>query len=145
MKGEATMKIATAIVAVLLGFLLYHIAHPVTRFAAEGIDPAWDSAVVSRDATEPTVVIFTAAWCGACQQLHSEVLSQSCIQDELFHHYNVHTVDLTSPSREVQMQAGKLGVSSIPTLIRYDTSGRETDRRHGGSPEDVLAWLKAGE
>jgi len=145
MNGDTTMKTATAILVVLGGFLFYRFLHPATTFAADGVDPSWDAAVENRDASEPTVVIFTAQWCGACQALEGNVLSRSDIQTELYRHYNVHFVDLTSPSRAVQMHARKLGVSAIPTLIRYDTRGHETDRIHGESAEDLLAWLKAGE
>jgi thiol:disulfide interchange protein DsbD len=116
-----------------------------TTFAADGIDPSWDSAVETRDRTQPTLVIFTAGWCGACQALHGNVLSRGEIQDELYHHYNVYTVDLTNPSPQVHAHARKLGVSGIPTLIRYDSAGHETDRTHGGSAESVLSWLRAGE
>jgi thiol:disulfide interchange protein len=145
LEGDKTMKAATAILLLLCGFVFYRFVHPSTTFAADGIDPAWDSAVQTRDQTEPTLVIFTAGWCGACQALHANVLSRSEIQDELYHHYNVVTVDLTSPPPQVQAHAHKLGVSAIPTLIRYDVQGHETDRTHGGAAENVLAWLRAGE
>jgi hypothetical protein len=54
-------------------------------------------------------------------------------------------VDLTDPSSPVQAQAQKIGVSAIPTMIRYDVGGKETDRVHYLTPEEMVAWLKAGE
>ncbi len=108
------------------------------------MDPSWDAAVEYRDKTEPTLVIFTADWCGPCRALHANVLFRPDIQDELSH-YNVYTVDMTQPSAEVRAHAHKLGVNAYPTMIRYGVDGKETDRRHGGSPEDMLAWLRAGE
>jgi len=144
-EGDNTMKAATTILLLLCGFVLYRFVNPSTTFAADGVDPSWDAAVQSRDPAEPTLVIFTAGWCGACQALNANVLSRSEIQDEIYHHYNVYTVDLTSPSPQVQAHARKLGVRAIPTLIRYDVQGHETDRTHGGSAENLLAWLRAGE
>jgi thioredoxin-related protein len=41
--------------------------------------------------------------------------------------------------------AKKFGVSAIPTLIRYDKNGNETDRANYLDPEHMIAWLKAGE
>ena len=145
MENDATTRIGSVILLFLGAFLFYRFLHPSTTFAADGADPAWDAAVQSRDTTEPTLVIFTAGWCGACQALHANVLSRGEIQDELYHHYNVYTVDLTTPPPAVAAHARKLGVSAIPTLIRYNAQGRETDRIHGESAENVLAWLRAGE
>jgi thiol:disulfide interchange protein len=138
-------KLAMLIAGLLIGVVVYAAKHPSTTFAADGIDPGWDAAVQNRDTTEPTVVIFTASWCPACQQLQGDVLSRQDVQDELFHHYNVYSIDMTSPSSEVRAHAKKLGVSAIPTIIRYNTKGHETSRIHNSSPDRVMEWLKAGE
>jgi len=145
MNGDPITKLGTILLVVLGCFLGYRFLHPSTTFAADGTDPGWDAAVYRRDCTEPTVVLFTAAWCPACRGLEANVLSRSDVQYELAHHYNVYTVDLTSPSPVVQAHAGKLGISAIPTMIRYDAAGHEQSRMHSGSAEMVMEWLKAGE
>jgi thiol:disulfide interchange protein len=132
-------------VAVLLGALLYR-SWNSTTFAADGVDGGWDAAVRrSQAAGRPTVVLFTADWCPTCQALHENVLSQIDVQHELWGHYSFYKVDLTDPSSPVQAQAQKIGVSAIPTMIRYDVGGKETDRVHYLTPEEMVAWLKAGE
>jgi thiol:disulfide interchange protein len=138
-------KLAMLIAGLLIGVIVYAAKHPKTNFAADGIDPDWDAAVQNRDTTEPTVVIFTANWCPACQQLQGDVLSRQDVQDELYHHYNVYTVDMTSPSSEVRTHAKKLGISGIPTIIRYNAKCHETSRIHGSTPEHLMEWLQAGE
>jgi thiol:disulfide interchange protein len=145
MDSDTTVKTAGAILVILVGFLFYRFVQPSSSFAADGTDPSWDAAVENRDVDKPTLVIFSAQWCGYCRQLENDVLSRSEIQNELRHRYNVHFVDLTSPTPDVQRHASKLGVSAIPLLIRYDAKGHETDRIHGESAEDLLRWLKAGE
>ncbi len=127
------------------GFFAYRMFHPATTFAADGIDPNWDFAAQTRDVTRPSLVLFTAQWCGACQALEHGALASSQVRDELYDHYNVYTVDLTNPTQAVAMHSHKLGVSAIPTMIRYNAEGHETSRSHGQSAEDLVAWLKAGE
>lgn len=132
----------------LIGFALffaYRCFVPSTHFEADGVDATWDAAVENRDRTEPTLVIFTANWCPACQSLEANVLSQSEIQTELSRHYNVHWVDLSSPTQEVGMHANRLGVHSIPTLIFYNVNGTERTRNHGGSEAQVMGCIRAGE
>jgi thiol:disulfide interchange protein DsbD len=135
----------TAILLLIGGVFFYRMQTPTT-FAADGTDADWDAAVQSsKDSGQPTVILFTAHWCPSCQALHANVLSRSDVQYELSSHYNYYTVDLTSPSPEVQAHARKLGVYGIPCLIRYDINQQETDRTHGMDAQQMIAWLKAGE
>jgi len=139
-------RLATIALFILLGVIAWRSFHPSTTFAADGLDPTWDSAVAqSRSANQPTVIIFTAGWCPACQALHADTLSQGDVRRELYGNFTVLNVDLTNPTRAEQQHAAKLGVSAIPTLIRYDRSGKETDRTHYLPPDAMLTWLRAGE
>lgn len=135
-----------AAIILCLGVLIYRAEHPSTKFAADGKDLTWDYNVrQSQKSGQPTVLLFTAGWCPACQALHGDVLSRGDVQRELLDHFNFYTVDLTHPSAEVQSHAREMGVSAIPTLIRYDKNGDETDRAHYLAPDQMIAWLKAGE
>jgi thiol:disulfide interchange protein len=136
-------KLAGILLVVLGGLVFYHIGNRPTTFAADGADPDWDSAVNSRDTSKPTVVFFTATWCPYCQELSSGVLARPEVQEYLDHHYNFHTVELTTPGGA--NRAEKFGVNSFPTLIRYNTEGHETSRIHNSSQETLMAWFKAGE
>ena len=143
---DSGLKFGVLVAALLVGLLIYRGAHPSTTLAADGMDPKWDAAVESSKISgQPTVVLFTAGWCGSCQWLHANVLSRSDIQSELSEHYNFCTIDLTNPRESVQAHASKLGVSGIPTLIRYDSDGKEISRCHALPADEMMAWLKAGE
>ncbi len=143
--NDPIAKLGVCGLGLLALFIGYRWIHPPTTFAADGVDSDWDSVAQLCDKTEPTVVIFTASWCPACQQVEGEVLSRSDVQSELNNHYNGLTVDLTHPTREVAQHARHLGVGSIPTLIRYDVDGHETSRTHSQGTQGMLEWLKADE
>jgi thiol:disulfide interchange protein DsbD len=139
-------KILMVIAGIVAACLVYRTIHPSTKFAVDGTDERWDTAVrLSQESGQPAVVMFTAGWCGACQALHQNVLSRSDVKHELFSHYVFYTVDMTNPSPEVQARVQSFGVSAIPTLIRYDKNGNETDRANYLNPDQMIAWLKAGE
>jgi thiol:disulfide interchange protein len=144
--SEGLGRLVTPVLLISLAFLAWRFLHPATTFAADGLDPTWDTAVAqSHAANQPTVIIFTANWCPACQALHADTLSQANVRRELYGNFTVLTVDLTNPTPAERQHAAKLGVSAIPTLIRYNPTGKETDRTHYLPPDDMLAWLRAGE
>ena len=139
-------KLATIAFLALLGLFIYRLHQPSTTFAADGTDPDWDAAVQrSALAHQPTVVLFTAGWCPACQALHANVLSRADVRAELQGHYTLYTVDLTHPSAQVQAHAEKFHADYIPLLVRYDVDGKETARTNYLPPAELIAWLKAGE
>jgi len=143
---DTRIKAAAAVLVVLCGVLFYRMRHPSTTFAADGMDSNWDAAVQrSQGSGQPTVVLFSANWCSACQSLHRNVLSRGDVWGELQSHYNFYTVDLSNPSPQVQAHAHKFGVEFIPLMIRYDVNGKETDRTNYLGPAEMIAWLKAGE
>jgi thiol:disulfide interchange protein DsbD len=130
------------LLAVMCGYRLFH---PSTTFAADGADPDWDAAVAQSKAShQPTVLLFTAQWCPACRALHSSVLSVPQVQSELGH-FNYFTVDLTNPPPQIQERAAKYRVHAIPTMIRFDADGKETDRVNYLPASELIDWLKAGE
>jgi len=134
-------KTIVAILAVLLGIAAWRGFHPASSFAVDG-DPTWDRAVeVSQSTGRPGLVLFTAGWCGACRQLHSQVLTRDDVREAIDSRFTFVTVDLTGPTETNQVRASKCGVKAIPTLIRYDKDGRETARTHGMDPQAMLKWL----
>src|ERR1700760_2253431 len=87
-------NVGIGLAIVLVGFIAFKF-RPRSTFAADGLSQHWDATVEqSRAAHMPVLVIFTADWCGACNALHSEVLSQPEIESEINSHYLVVTVDL---------------------------------------------------
>jgi thiol:disulfide interchange protein len=139
-------KIVLYAIGALLAVLVYRTMHPSTKFAADSPDPSWnEAATLSHESGQPAVVLFTADWCPACQNLHSNILSRDDVQHELNAHYIFYTVDLTDPSPEVAARSQKFGVRYIPLLIRYDKNGNETGRTNPASAEQLIEWLKDGE
>ena len=133
-----------AVVLVLVGGYVALKWH--TPFVADGMGGTWDAAVQrSRTAHRPSLVVFTADWCPGCQALYSDVLSRGDVIDEIDNHYTMTTVDMTRPSHAAGARSSKYGVRGIPTLIRFDAEGNETARMHYLPPEQMLAWLRAGE
>jgi thiol:disulfide interchange protein len=145
MVEDKTLKFGMLFLFSLGGLFVYRLMFPNTLFAPDGMDPNWDFAASTRDTSRPSLVLFTAQWCGACQALEHGALSSSQVRDELYDHYNVYTVDLTHPTQAVAAHSRKLGVSAIPTMVRYSPDGHETARSHGQSAESLVEWLKAGE
>lgn len=116
---------------------------PKHALAGAGWTNDWDSAVEQSKSTgKPALVLFTADWCPSCKMLESEVLTQSQVKRHLQDNYTLVVVDLSQQGGPNDAKARECGVSSIPTLIVYDKSGRERDRSNGMPADQLLAWLK---
>jgi len=144
--SDWAVKLPGIVLIVLVLLAGYRLFHPPTTFAADGVSTDWDSAVQrGHDAGEPTLVLFTAEWCPACQWLHSQVLSRGDVRDELNRHYNVFTVNMTRPTHADEIHARNCRVGGYPQLIRYDVDGHETARTYAMDADSMIEWLKAGE
>ncbi|HET6246179.1 MAG TPA: thioredoxin fold domain-containing protein [Tepidisphaeraceae bacterium] len=140
--GHIIAIVAVVLVAAGVAYKL----HPRSTFAADGLSPRWDATVEQAQAAHmPALVLFTADWCPACRALHENVLGRDDVQNEINGHYMMITVDLTSQGPASVARAQKYGVSGIPTLIRFDADGKETDRVHYIPPEQMISWLHRGQ
>ena len=82
---------------------------------------------------EEVLVDFFATWCGPCNMLSPVIEKVAAAHPEL----TVAKIDVD----EVGELAQKYGVSSIPTLLRFE-SGVQKDRALGFMPEQrLLAFL----
>lgn len=139
-------RIIFAIIGVLLSIIAWRYLKGYSTFTADGVDPRWDRAVeISHATKQPGLVLVTADWCGGCQYLHNNVLSRSDIRHEIAEKYTFFKLDMTEPGDVAIRKANQLGVHVYPTLIRYDASGKESDRQHGMTPQAMLDWLRDGE
>jgi thiol:disulfide interchange protein len=79
------------------------------------------------------MVIVTAVWCGGCRQLKEQVLSRPDVR--------------ASAKRFVCLEVDgdnqadlkkRLNVSGYPTIVFFDSSGRESSRVQGAVPYQML-------
>lgn len=99
---------------------------------------------LAQEADKPMVVLFTAGWCGPCQQLKKKVLANSAVQDALQADFIAVQIDLTdrSTSNPNVETAQRYGVSGIPTVIAMTPEGEPIEKYLGGnSVTSFTGWL----
>lgn len=97
---------------------------------------------ISKKTGKPLVVLFTADWCPACQELKNDALARGDVADALKADFTPVKVDLTDQHSENGRIAQTFGVSGIPTIIMFDTKGQQVDRVSGAVPgTNLLQWL----
>ncbi len=145
-KTDNITRVGVFAVVALLAFAGWRAMHPHTHFQAEGLDFAYDQGVQESKMTHtPAVVLVTAGWCPTCRALHENVLSRSDVRNELNGHYTFVKLDMTDPTEKQGQLLGKISVNCYPTLIRFDRDGNETARANYLPPDQMIAWLQAGE
>jgi thiol:disulfide interchange protein DsbD len=96
------------------------------------------------DKQQPLLVDFTAAWCGACKELDKKTFSAPAVGSELSRFVAV-KVDAThddDPAVEATLQ--KFKVVGLPTVLIFDSRGREALRyRDFVPPEQFLDGIRA--
>src|ERR1700756_1415683 len=114
--------VAALAVATLAGWLLTRRAGSLREIdPARGADPATADLGLSRSG--PTVVHFSAAWCGPCDRVR-RVVDQVC--DDLGDVAHVE-VDLDANPQA----ARRFSVLSLPTTLIFDVDGRQRYRASG--------------
>lgn len=117
----AVTAIAAALgVAAVLG-LLHNRRHGVLRDTAESTDA--DTAGLGLSDTGPTIVHFTAVWCGPCAAVR-RVVQQVCTQlPEVAH------VEIDMDANPAL--ARQFSVMSLPTTFIFDAAGKQRYRTAG--------------
>ena len=127
----------TAIVAVVgalalaavIGWLLTRRAGDV-RATDPGASGDVDTSDLGLSSSGPTVVHFSASWCGPCTQVR-RVVDQVCGDLSGVAHVEIDMDE--SPSA-----AGRLSVLSLPTTFIFDADGRQCYRTAGVPKPDAL-------
>lgn len=95
---------------------------------------AWQTGAVvearslARTEQRPLLVDFTAAWCGACKELERNTFSADAVAREMtrFVAVKVDATDDEDPA--VARTLSDFGVVGLPTVLVFDSRGRETLR-----------------
>jgi thiol-disulfide isomerase/thioredoxin len=105
------------------------------------------SAVAAADraaGVKPVLLMFTADWCGPCQNFKGTVLADDRVVGAVVDTCKFQMVDLTRWEGNPADVAKRYGVSAIPTLVLVNSHGDEFDRYTGPhDPESFARWLKS--
>jgi thiol-disulfide isomerase/thioredoxin len=116
--------VAAVLVATAAGWLLTRRSGNVREVHCESIPGAGaDAAVLGISRTGPTVVHFSAPWCGPCDRVR-RVVDQVC--DDLGDVAHLE-VDLDANPQA----ARRFSVLSLPTTLIFDVDGRQRYRASG--------------
>lgn len=102
---------------------------------------SFEQAVASaKQAGKPLVVEFSATWCGPCKLMARDFSKAKARQTLDLVHLVVY--DGSDDEMGAALMT-KLGLSSFPTLIAFDSEGHEVSRRQGyGRWQELESWLK---
>lgn len=129
----AIVAIAAALGVAIVAGILHNRRSGVVR-EAESHDVDFSDLGLSR--TGPTIVHFSAVWCGPCAGVR-RVVNQVCADLRDVAHVEI---DMDADPAA----ARKLSVLSLPTTFIFDADGRQRYRTAGGVPKaaDLRAALE---
>lgn len=86
----------------------------------------------------PLLVDFTADWCGACKKLTKETFSDPRVMEKAAHFVAVKIDATDDEDPQVDAVKGKYKVVGLPTVVIYDSEGRERKRFNDFVGPDVF-------
>lgn len=86
---------------------------------------------------KPIFLMFTASWCGPCQDLKRKIIYAHNIWPSLNKHFIVHMVDVDKEKETVQLFIGIFD-GSVPTIFFLDNRGKRIIGRHIGGFNSIL-------
>jgi thioredoxin:protein disulfide reductase len=92
---------------------------------------------------KPLLVDFTAAWCSACKQLDRETFSVPAVGSEMGRFVAVKVDATNDDDPKVEATLARFNVRGLPTVLIFDSAGRESLRYTDFVPADrFLASIK---
>jgi thiol:disulfide interchange protein DsbD len=92
----------------------------------------------------PLIVDFTAAWCGACKELDKLTFSHPPVGSELGRFVAVRVDATNDDDPKVGAALQRFGVRGLPTVVIFDSNGKEALRYTDFVPPDAfLEGIKA--
>ncbi|ORW96551.1 thioredoxin [Mycobacterium sp. IEC1808] len=113
--------VAALLVASLAGWLLTRRSGHVREVASQSAEP--DTADLGLSRSGPTIVHFSAAWCGPCDRVR-RVVHQLCEDMDDVAHLEI---DLDADPAT----ARRFSVLSLPTTLIFDANGQQRYRASG--------------
>lgn len=113
--------VAALLVASLAGWLLTRRSGHVREVASQSAEP--DTADLGLSRSGPTIVHFSAAWCGPCDRVR-RVVHQVCEDMDDVAHLEI---DLDADPAT----ARRFAVLSLPTTLIFDADGQQRYRASG--------------
>jgi len=94
--------------------------------------------------SRPLIVDFTAAWCGACKELDKLTFSAAPVGAELSRFVAVRVDATNDEDPKVGAALKRFGVRGLPTVVVFDSRGKEAIRFTDFVPPDqFLDGIKA--
>jgi len=143
-QGNPKAKFLLVAILAIACFVGWRYFGPRNALASAGFDDDWDKSVEqSRASGRPALVLFTADWCPACRQFEGDALADADVQRYIREKFTPVIVDLSHQGGPNDERARDCKVRFIPTMILYDTRGRECARTGGMPGNMLLMWLES--
>lgn len=139
--GQRARKVLGVALAALGGVWLVAYEPPAPAIA--WIEPTADLPALARQRRQPVLVDFGATWCAACEELLRHTFSDPAVRREARRFVTVR-VDATESTPALDALQARHRVRGLPTVLLFDTAGREVARVSEFVPAPRMLQLMRG-
>lgn len=102
-----------------------------------------EAATVAQTEKRPLMVDFTADWCAACKEMDKHTFSDPRVKEKAAHFVAVKVDASDDEDTQIEAVKKKYGVVGLPTVVVYDSTGKERKRfNEFVGPEAFLAAIE---